>query len=114
MCTLMLTMQDGFQITKGVVAEGLEGIQSNVELIMGNNSEVYILSLSKEVIASEKYEDVANKLVIDFNDLVLLKVGIFSFEPTGNEPALVLNVKNVYNIAVGDYPVDYNYEECSC
>lgn len=99
---------DGLQITKGVVAEGPEKIKSNVELIMANNSEAYILSLSNDVIASKKYADVENKLVIDFNDLVLLKVEIVSFEPNGSQPALVLNVKDVYDIAAGDYPVDYN------
>lgn len=99
---------DGLTITKGVVSEGPEGIKSNVELIMGRNQDVYILSLSKEVIDSGKYADVENKLVIDFNDLVLLRVGIVTFDPNGSEPKLVLNVKQVYNIADGDYPIDYN------
>jgi len=99
---------DGLTITKGVVAEGPEGIKSNIKLIMDRNQDVYILSLSKAVIDSGKYADVSNKLVIDFNDLVLLRVGIVTFEPNGNTPALVLDVKQVYNIADGDYPTDYN------
>jgi hypothetical protein len=99
---------DGLTITKGVVSEGPEGIKSNVELIMGRNQDVYILSLSKAVIDSGKYADVENKLVIDFKDLVLLRVGIVAFDPNGSEPKLVLKVEQVYNIADGDYPIDYN------
>lgn len=99
---------DGLTITKGVVAEGPDSIKSNVELIMARNTDVYILSLSKAAIDSGKYADVSNKLVIDFNDLVLLRVGIVTFEPNGDAPALVLDVKQVHNIADGDYPMDYN------
>lgn len=106
--TFDVDYSDGLTITKGVVAEGPEGIKSNVELIMARNTDVYILSLSKAVIDSGKYADVSNKLVIDFKDLVLLRVGIVTFDPNGNDPSLVLKVKQVYNIANGDYPIDYN------
>lgn len=97
---------DGLTITKGVVSEGPEGIKSNVELIMARNTDVYILSLSKAAIDSGKYADVSNKLVIDFKDLVLIRVQIVTFDPNGNDPRLVLNVKQTYNIGAGEYPVD--------
>lgn len=97
---------DGLTITKGVVSQGPEGIKSNVELIMARNTDVYILSLSKAVIDSGKYADVSNKLVIDFEDLVLIRVQIVTFEPNGNEPKLVLKVKQTYNIGAGEYPID--------
>lgn len=99
---------DGLSVTKGVVAEGPEKIKSNMQIIMDRKQDVYILSLSKAVIDSKKYADIGNKLVIDFKDLVLIKVEIVSFDPNGNNPALVLKVKNVYNIGSGEYPVDYN------
>lgn len=97
---------DGLTITKGVVSQGPEGIKSNVELIMARNTDVYILSLSKAAIDSGKYADVSNKLVIDFKDLVLIRVQIITFEPNGNAPKLVLKVKQTYNIGAGEYPID--------
>lgn len=97
---------DGLTITKGVVSQGPEGIKSNVELIMARNTDVYILSLSKAAIDSGKYADVSNKLVIDFKDLVLIRVQILTFEPNGNAPKLVLKVKQTYNIGAGEYPID--------
>lgn len=97
---------DGLTITKGVVSQGPESIKSNVDLIMERNTDVYILSLSKSVIDSGKYADVSNKLVIDFKDLVLIRVQIVTFEPNGNEPKLVLKVKQTYNIGAGEYPID--------
>lgn len=97
---------DGLTITKGVVSEGPEGLKSNVELIMARNTDVYILSLSKAAIDSGKYADVSNKLVIDFKDLVLIRVQIVTFDPNGNDPRLVLNVKQTYNIGAGEFPID--------
>lgn len=99
---------DGLAVTKGVISEGPESIKSNVELIMERNLDVYILSLSKDAMGTPEYADVSNKLEIDFEDLVLLRVSINSFVPNGNEPKLVLTVNQVYNIADGDYPIDYN------
>lgn len=100
---IKVNYSDGLTITKGVVAN----IKGTVQTIMNQNRPVYILSLSNNIINEEKYNALENKLTLDYEDLVLLKANMISYEPNGNQQRIVLEVLDIYNIGNNEYPKDY-------
>ena len=100
---------DGLTITKGVVAN----IKDEVQSIMDQNRPVYILSLSNDIINQEKYNALENKLTLDYDDLVLLKANMLVYEPNGNMQRIVLQILDIYDIANNEFPKDYTNAEAA-
>ncbi|MBP1924804.1 hypothetical protein J2Z76_000661 [Sedimentibacter acidaminivorans] len=106
---IMVNYSDGLTITKGVVAN----VKQEVQTIMDQNKPVYILSLSNDIINQEKYNALENRLTIDYDDLVLLEANMISYEPNGNMQRILLQVLNIYNIGNNEYPRDYTNAEAA-
>lgn len=94
---------DGLTITKGVVAN----VKGAVQVIMDQNRPVYVLSLSNDVINQQVYNNLENKLTLDYKHFVLLKANMISFEPNGNEQRIELEVLDIYDIVNNEFPKDY-------
>ncbi len=106
---IMVNYSDGLTITKGVVAN----VKQEVQTIMNQNKPVYILSLSNDIINQEKYNALENKLTLDYDDLVLLRANMLLYEPNGNVQRIILQVLNIYNIGNNEYPKDYSNAEAA-
>lgn len=90
---------DGIDLQNGVDSQ----IKTDLNTILAQGKTQYIFSLSPEAIETSKY-NLDNNTHVDFNDLVLMKVEIISYEDNGNDRNMSFKVLGVYDIVGGKYP----------
>lgn len=92
--------QDGITVKKGKVAN----VKQEVQQVYDQGKDVYAFSLSNDAIARYAGRKMSNQEVIPVSDLVLLKITITAHDY--NAKVLDLTVKEVYDLANGEFPQD--------
>ena len=90
--------KDGITSTHGKVAT----VKQEVGNVVSQNHSVYLFSLSNKAIDEKKYTDIKNKQVISYNDLVLLKLKVESYD----YKILEVKVEEIYDIVNNVFPED--------
>ena len=90
---------DGIDLQNGVDSQ----IKTDLNTILAQGKVQYIFSLTPEAIANRKY-NLDNRTHVNFNDLVLMKVEILTYEDNGIDRNMTFKVLAVYDIVDGKYP----------
>ncbi|MBP1919834.1 pilus assembly protein TadG-related protein [Youngiibacter multivorans] len=90
---------DGIDLQNGVDSQ----IKTDLNTILAQGRTQYIFSLSPEAITTSKY-NLDNNTHVDFNDLVLMKVEIITYEDNGDDRNMSFRVLGLYDIVNEIYP----------